>query len=104
MPTFCHACGKPVLEIQNFCTNCGADLSGSVVQKVSVQPVQEEKNAVVAVVYSFFVPGLGQVYDGETGRGVATLIGTLVGFFIFVIPGLIVWIFGMYDAYSIAKK
>ena len=44
------------------------------------------------------------MYDGETARGVAIFTGTLVGFFIFIIPGLIVWIFGMYDAYSMAKK
>jgi len=58
----------------------------------------------VAVVYSFFVAGLGQVYDGETRRGVGFLIGTVTGLFIFFIPGLIVASYGIYDAYSRAKK
>jgi len=73
-------------------------------QKEPIQAIQEEKSPFLATLCSFFIPGLGQVYDGETARGVAIFIGTLIGLFIFLIPGLIVWIFGMYNAYTTAKK
>ena len=66
--------------------------------------MQEEKSPFLAALCAFFIPGLGQVYNGETARGIAILSGTLVGLFIFLIPGLIVWVFGMYDAYSMAKQ
>lgn len=66
--------------------------------------VPEEKNPFLATVCSFFIPGLGQVYNGETAKGVGIFAGTLVGLFLVIIPGLIVWVFGLYDAYTTAKK
>ena len=62
------------------------------------------KSPAVAVLCSFFIPGLGQVYDGEIARGIALFLGTLAGFFIFIIPGLIFWIYGMKDASSVANR
>jgi TM2 domain-containing membrane protein YozV/predicted nucleic acid-binding Zn ribbon protein len=106
MPKFCPQCGKPVDEASKFCNNCGAILTTAapVEQKGSDLGIHEEKSPSLAVLCSFFIPGLGQVYDGETARGMAIFVGTLVGIFIFFIPGVIVWIYGMYDAYSTAKK
>jgi TM2 domain-containing membrane protein YozV len=66
--------------------------------------VKTEKNAGVAAILSFFFPGSGQVYNGETGKGIGILIGTIIGYFIFVIPGVIVWLYGLYDAYTTAQK
>jgi TM2 domain-containing membrane protein YozV len=53
---------------------------------------------------SSFLPGLGQVYNGETAKGYAIFICALVGLVILVIPGIIVWLYGMYDAYTVAGK
>lgn len=64
----------------------------------------EEKNPYLATLCSFFIPGLGQVYNGETAKGVGIFAGTLVGLFLLIIPGLIVWVFGLYDAYTTATK
>ena len=66
--------------------------------------IPEEKNAFLATVCSFFIPGLGQVYNGQTAKGVGIFAGTLAGLFLLIIPGLIVWVFGLYDAYTTAKK
>lgn len=43
----------------------------------------------VAGVLSFFVPGLGQIYRGNAGAGLAWLIGTLVGYALFIVPGIV---------------
>ena len=64
----------------------------------------EEKNPILATICSFFIPGLGQVYNGETAKGVGVFAGTLIGLFLLIIPGLIVWVFGLYDAYTTATK
>ncbi len=110
MVKYCSECGKPLeSETSKFCNNCGANLGISdtlnvIEKKEPVQEIQEEKSSFLAALCSFFIPGLGQVYDGETARGVGIFFGTLIGTFIFLIPGLIVWLFGVYDAYSIAKK
>jgi TM2 domain-containing membrane protein YozV len=105
MPKYCPECGKPVEGNKNFCSDCGAVLSnaGSVMQR-GPAAVQEEKSPNVALLCSFFIPGLGQVYDGNTARGIGIFIGTILGFFVFFIPGLVVWIYGMYDARSTAKR
>ena len=58
----------------------------------------------MALLLSFVSPGLGQVYNGEFRKGLLILFGSAIGFFIFVIPGLIVYIYGLYDAYVTAKK
>lgn len=111
----CPQCGTENPDQNKFCKECGSSLQPSPVQspdntKSSVQPpnfsqpVNEEKNPFLALICSLIIPGLGQVYDGLTARGIAIFFGTLVGLVIYIIPGIFVWIFGMYDAYSLANK
>jgi TM2 domain-containing membrane protein YozV len=66
--------------------------------------VREEKNAGVALILSFFFTGSGQVYNGEMGKGIGVLIGTVIGSMIFFIPGMLVFLYGLYDAYTTAQK
>lgn len=49
---------------------------------------------------SFFIPGLGQVIKGQTGRGVLIFIGFIIGMLLLFIPGIIVWIWQIVDAYN----
>jgi len=67
------------------------------------------KNPGVAAVLSFFVTGLGQIYNGQIVKGVlfiiiqainALLMYVLIGFITFPI----FWIWGMFDAYRTAEK
>lgn len=66
------------------------------------------KNAGVALLASFFLPGLGQFVNGEAGKGVGFLIAYVVGWAsVAVLVGLVVvpvvWVWGMVDAYQSAK-
>jgi TM2 domain-containing membrane protein YozV len=64
----------------------------------------KQKNPILAAIGSFFIPGLGQVYNGEGFvKGLLYLIGTLIGWIILFIPGLAIWLFGIYKAYKVAK-
>lgn len=104
---FCESCGAPLREGDRFCEQCGAAVANTPRETASsVHPVtgNKMKNPVVALILSFFFSGLGSIYNGETLKGIAIYLGTLVGFFIFIIPGIVVWIYGMYDAYTTAKK
>jgi TM2 domain-containing membrane protein YozV len=67
-------------------------------------PVLGEKNPAFAAGLSLFFPGLGQVYNGETGKGVLVLFGVLAGLLVMLIPGVAVWLFGIYDAWATARQ
>jgi len=58
----------------------------------------------VSVILSGLFPGLGQVYNGDSLlKGLLIFFGAAFGSFVFLIPGLIVWIYGMYDAWKRAS-
>ena len=67
-------------------------------------------NPILALVISFFLPGIGSVYAGKVMMGIVifiiaiilALLYTMVSFWL-VILYIIVWIYGMYDAYTTAK-
>ena len=67
-------------------------------------PVRGEKNPAFAAGLSLLFPGLGQVYNGETGKGVLVLFGVLAGLLVMLIPGVAVWLFGIYDAWATARR
>lgn len=63
----------------------------------------------VAVVLSFFVPGLGQFYTGQLIKAVllfvaAVIFGILCTILIGIPFYLIVWLYSMFDAYTVAKN
>jgi archaellin len=98
MPNFCPTCGKPLqFENAEICPNCGVRIQGQ------PAPLKGEKSPGIAALLSIF-PGLGQVYNGDLKRGTIFLIGTLLGFLFLFIPGIIIWVYQIYDAYSTAKK
>ncbi|MEJ7631992.1 MAG: hypothetical protein WKF28_05755 [Rubrobacteraceae bacterium] len=67
------------------------------------------KSAGLAAVLSFFLPGLGQIYNGEILKGLvlividainAALMFVLIGF----VTHVITVIYAIYDAYSTAEQ
>ena len=54
---------------------------------------------------SLFVPGWGQVYNGEGFfKGWLYLLATIGGFILFVIPGIIILFYGIHQASKTAEK
>lgn len=80
-------------------------------QPVAQQPVytqqpaavKQDKNPIISAVLSFFFPGAGQAYNGQTLKGAAFFIGMLITSLIPILPFL-VWIYGLYDSYTTAQK
>lgn len=64
----------------------------------------EVKDTTLAALASWILPGAGQYYCGKPKRGAMFLIGTIIGLFIMTVPGIILWIVNIADAYSLAKK
>lgn len=71
------------------------------------------KNPILALVLSFFIPGLGQVYAGKLMMWIVLIIVSLIlSVAIFMVSEfamivsilyIIVWLYAMYDAYTTAK-
>jgi len=66
------------------------------------------KNAGIALLISFFIPGVGSMYAGKTNTGVIILIGYIISWVLtIVIIGFVgilgFWIWGMIDAYQGAQ-
>ncbi len=69
----------------------------------------QEKNPTLAAILSLLLNGLGQIYNGQVGKGIfifciqivnALLTSVFIGFF----TGAIVYIWSVYDAYAVAKR
>jgi TM2 domain-containing membrane protein YozV len=104
MNEICPRCGKVSGEQSpRFCSSCGARMDGKTPAEYPVPP-SEQKSTTVAGFCSSVLPGLGQVYNGETVKGFALFLLTLAGLVLLVIPGLVVWLYAMYDAYAVAAK
>jgi len=76
---------------------------------VPEQPPKFYKNPTTATILSFFVMGLGQIYNGQIGKGVLFLVLYFISIglmFVFIgfITTPILWIWGMIDANKAAKK
>jgi len=91
--SICNHCGKSI------CLDCQVQVKGEVYCKdcLGVKLGQEKKEThspALAAILSFIIAGLGQVYNGQIGKG---LLIFFTGWL--VIP----WIFGIFDAYRTAK-
>ena len=60
------------------------------------------KSPGVALLLSFLICGVGQMYNGQVGKGFLMLIGCVALWF--ALLGWIVWIWAMVDAYTTAKE
>ena len=64
---------------------------------------EKKKNPAIAAGLSLLFNGLGQAYNGQFARGVLVLLGSLLGLFVMIVPGVAIWVWGVYDAYRTAK-
>lgn len=128
---FCSGCGRAMSATDQFCSGCGrrtspgaptslAPTAGTAVapvQQAMPHPMQPQQQVIVvapkspgvAAVLSFFWAGLGQIYNGEIGKGILFMVLYLVSAFLMMaiigfITTPILWIFGMVDAYKTAEK
>ncbi len=76
---------------------------------MSTQPPKSFKNPTMASTLSLFVMGLGQIYNGQIGKGIIFIILYAISWLLmFVLIGFIttpiLWIWGMLDAYRSAQE
>ncbi|MDP2906245.1 MAG: hypothetical protein Q8O22_08100 [Candidatus Omnitrophota bacterium] len=90
----CNHCGKSI------CPDCMVEIKGEMYCKDCLalkagQLVKEERSPAIAATLSFIIPGMGQIYNGQVGKGLL----------IFFTAWLVVpWVIGIFDAYGTAEK
>ena len=74
-----------------------------------METMQTRRDPGIAAVLSFFVTGLGQIYNGQIGKGILLMVLQVVNLLLcFVLIGLLTfpltWIYGIYDAHQTATE
>lgn len=94
-----------------FCPCCGAKFDsdgGEACQSCCefIPPLLDNpKNPVISVILTAFLPGLGQIYNGDSFiKGALIFVFFTIGILFLIIPGIIIWIIAMCEAYNTAKK
>jgi TM2 domain-containing membrane protein YozV len=78
-------------------------------QAASQQYRQESRAPGIAAVMSFVIPGAGQIFNGQIGKGIMMCclyaVGWIFVVFLIGIPIVLgVWAWAIYDAYSVAEN
>lgn len=58
----------------------------------------------VAAVLSVLIPGLGHVYTGRLGAGLAWFLATMFGYGAILVPGFLIHVASIWFAYQAAKE
>ncbi|MDD4955699.1 MAG: hypothetical protein PHP17_06655 [Candidatus Omnitrophica bacterium] len=90
----CNFCAKKI------CPECAVDLKGEIYCKDCIAikmgaAKKQEHSASLAAILSFFVAGLGQMYNGQAWKGLLIFVTSLL---------FVPWVIGIFDAYFTAKK
>lgn len=107
----CSKCQTENKNDSKFCLSCGESLAvvtpiddGIRKSPSSNKRYSQGKDPTLAAILSLILPGLalGQFYNGDTLKGVVTLVGALILSFT-IIGFLCVWAWSIVDAYQVAK-
>lgn len=63
-----------------------------------------DANPVVAAIVSYFVFGVGHIMNGQTSKWIMTLVMTIIGSILCVLPGFIIAILSIVDTYQTATR
>ncbi len=98
----CPYCAEVISAEAKKCKHCGEILDNALRQGQMPTPIlrQQPWNSGIAAVLSLVIPDAGQMYKGQVTPGIWWLIGTVAGYCAFVVHGLILHIFCIYNAYS----
>lgn len=110
----CQYCNNPVPPQVSNCPSCGAPVPQQnnpspdrpVPPPPGVNnPVQQAKNPTLAALLSCLVPGLGQLYNGQTTKGIVIILANIaLGVITGGVSAVAILIVAIIDALKIAEK
>lgn len=105
---YCSVCGYKINKNIKTCTNCGSNVDAEAKVCANCGAGVANKSPVIALLLSMLFPGLGQLYNNQNRKAAILIAGYIASvilclILIGVIPAIVIWIYGMYDAFVSAK-
>ena len=105
---YCPGCGYRLNQNVKTCSHCGSQIDANAQVCVSCGARVLHKSPIIALALSLIFPGLGQFYNTQNHKGITLFIAYIVSWILSLILigfvlALLIWVYGMYDAYSSAK-
>ena len=85
----CPTCGESVSSVAAACPKCGHPIAPTQSAAAIVYQQPAKWSPGVAALLSLVIPGAGQMYKGQVINGLFWLVLVVVGYFVFIVPGLI---------------
>lgn len=63
-----------------------------------------KKSPGLAAFISFLLPGAGQMYGGKVGKGIIWLLAGVLGYWLWVVPGIIIHVCCIVNAYKTIQR
>lgn len=89
----CPICKKEISKAAAACPSCGHPISLQ-----AIETLRRSWSPGIAAVLSLFIPGAGQIYKGHVGAGILWLVLVVGGYFLFIIPGIILHLVCIFNA------
>lgn len=102
--TNCLDCKKEISARAVTCPHCGCPMNTneSIHLMRSPEPKKEWSPGIAAVL-SLIIPGAGQMYKGQISTGLTWLLFVVIGYMLFVVPGLILHLICIFRAATVTK-
>lgn len=97
----CPYCAEEIKEEAKKCKHCSEILDENLKRtQQQTSALHPRWNPGTAAVLSLIIPGAGQMYKGRVGVGITWLISTIIGYFMLILPGIVLHIACVFDAFS----
>jgi len=100
----CATCRRPVSSTADHCPHCGARLNAVATREGGALLPQEPKNPALAALMSFMLPGLGQIYVGQVGKGILYMALLLFSPFTFGMTHIALMLYAAIEANALARR
>ncbi len=90
----CPFCSELILATAKKCRHCHEFLDPALAAVTQRRPF----NPGVAALLSLLIPGAGQIYKGQVGRGLLWLVFVPIGYLFYILPGLLLHLVCVFTA------